>query len=86
MEEVVDKISEQLNLIIKSLLTVEERVTKSEERISKLNMLIFKRLNDKKNLKNKIMDLKELESQEFKMTIKRTKVVLNEEEEEHSRK
>lgn len=60
MEEVVDKISEQLNLIIKSLLTMEERVSKSEERISKLNMVIFKRLSERRNLKKKIMNLEEL--------------------------
>jgi len=45
VEEVVDKISAQLELIIKSLLAMEDRVSKSEERISKLNMVIFKRLS-----------------------------------------
>ena len=57
MEEVVDKISDQLNLIIKSLLTMEDRVTKSEEKISRLNMVIFKRLSQKRQLKRKIMNL-----------------------------
>jgi hypothetical protein len=36
---------------------MEERVTKSEERISRLNMVIFKRLSEKRNLKKKIMNL-----------------------------
>ena len=34
---------------------MEERVTKSEERISRLNMVIFKWLSEKRNLKKKIM-------------------------------
>ena len=79
VEEVVDKISDQLNLIIKSLMTMEERVSKSEERISRLNMLIFKRLEQKKHLKKQIMNLDELESQELKVTLKHTKHIPTEE-------
>lgn len=71
----VDKISDQLNLIIKSLQSIEERVTKGEERISKLNMLIYKRLIEKKNLKKKVLDLKPLEEQDFKATMKMEKVL-----------
>jgi hypothetical protein len=54
---------------------MEERVTKSEERISRLNIVIFKRLSEKRNLKKKIMNLEELENQELKVTIKHKKHV-----------
>ena len=67
-------------MIIKSLLTMEERVSKSEERISKLNMVIFKRLSERRNLKKKIMNLEELENQELKVTIKHKKHLPTEEE------
>jgi hypothetical protein len=77
---VVDKISEQLNLIIKSLMTMEDRVTKSEERISKLNMVIFKKLSEKRQLKKKIMNLEELQEQELKVTMKHTKHLPTEEQ------
>lgn len=69
----VDKITEQLNLIIKSLLTMEDRVSKSEERISKLNMVIFKRLSERRHLKKKIMNLEELQGQELKVNARHTK-------------
>ena len=58
---------------------MEDRVTKSEERISKLNMVIFKRLSEKRQLKRKIMNLEELKEQELKVTMKHTKHIPTEE-------
>ena len=52
---------------------MEDRVSKSEERISRLNMVIFKRLSEKRQLKKKIMDLEELKEQELKVTMKHSK-------------
>lgn len=48
-------------------------MSKSEERISKLNMVIFKRLSQKRQQKRKIMNLDELRDQELKVTMKHTK-------------
>ena len=44
VESVLDKIDQQLSLVIKALMSMEERVTRSEDKISKLNMIVFKRL------------------------------------------
>lgn len=41
---VIDKISEQLEAVISSLVTIEKRVCNNEENISKLNMVIYRRL------------------------------------------
>ena len=66
--------------MIKSLMTMEERVSRSEERIARLNMLIFKRLEERRGLKNRIMNLEELNSTEFKMTMMKNKVIATEED------
>ena len=61
-------------------MTMEERVSRSEERIARLNMLIFKRLEERRGLKNRIMNLEELNSTEFKMTMMKNKVIATEED------
>jgi hypothetical protein len=70
----LDKIEAQLGLIIKSLMSMESRVSRSEDKISKLNMVIFKRLQERRKLKEKIMNLNELEETEFKTTVRRDRV------------
>ncbi len=70
----MDKIEAQLGLIIKSLMSMESRVSRSEDKISKLNMVIFKRLQERRKLKEKIMNLNELEETEFKTTVRRDRV------------
>lgn len=37
-------------------------------------MLVFKRLEERRNLKNKIMNIEELNAAEFKTTMKRKKI------------
>ena len=66
--------------MIKLLMTMEERVSRSEERIARLNTLIFKRLEERRGLKNRIMNLEELNSTEFKMTMMKNKVIATEED------
>lgn len=41
-------------------MAMEQRVTRSEEKIAKLNMLVFKRLEERRNLKNKILNIDDL--------------------------
>ena len=55
---------------------MEDRVTRSEERIAKLNMVIFKRLEERRGLKKRILNLEELNSTDFKMTMMRNKAVI----------
>lgn len=57
VERTIDMISDQLGLIIKSLTTMEERVSRSEDKISKLNVMIYKRLEERRGLKGKILNL-----------------------------
>ena len=57
VERTIDLISDQLGLIIKSLMAMEERVSRSEDKISKLNIMIYKRLEERRGLKGKIMNL-----------------------------
>lgn len=59
-------------------MAMEERVTRSEERIAKLNMVVFKRLEERRNLKNKILNIDELTATEFRTTMKRKKYVPSE--------
>ena len=61
-------------------MAMEERVTRSEERIARLNMVIFKRLEERRGLKNRIMNLQELNSTEFKMTMMRNKAIVDDDE------
>ena len=57
-------------------MAMEERVTRSEDKISKLNMVVFKRLQERRKLKAKIMDLNELQETEFITTVRRDRVVV----------
>ncbi len=72
----MDKIESQLGLIIKSLMSMEERVSRSEDKISKLNMVVFKRLQERRKLKEKIMNLDELQEAELKTTVRRDRVAV----------
>lgn len=72
----LDKIESQLGLIIKSLMSMEERVSRSEDKISKLNMVVFKRLQERRKLKEKIMNLDELQEAELKTTVRRDRVAV----------
>ena len=56
-------------------MSMEERVSRTQDKISKLNIVIFKRLKQRRALKAKILDLKDLEDTQFKMTVRREKPI-----------
>jgi hypothetical protein len=57
-------------------MSMEERVSRSEDKISKLNMVVFKRLQERRKLKEKIMNLDELQEAELKTTVRRDRVAV----------
>lgn len=70
MLTVIDKISEQLEAVISSLVTIEKRVCNNEENISKLNMVIYRKLEQSKHVKNNLFSLQPLREVELAETTK----------------